>query len=175
MSRSKKTVPFSILVIGCLLVCGGVNSRGLYVYPGQGQSDEQLSSDRYECHRWAADESEFDPTDFGEEPPSMVRVPRVANEAEGAIETGAIVGAAAGAVVGSQDANAGKGAVMGAIIGSMIGGVAEQQGRQDADQQTAAEVARRTAEINRTKAERALRQSNYRRALTACLEGRAIR
>lgn len=34
----------------------------LYVYPNAGQSDEQQSTDRYECHRWAADQTGFDPT-----------------------------------------------------------------------------------------------------------------
>jgi hypothetical protein len=32
------------------------------VYPAQGQSEEQVDQDRYECHRWAMDESDFDPT-----------------------------------------------------------------------------------------------------------------
>lgn len=34
----------------------------IYVYPRQGQSPEQTDFDRYECHRWAADETGFDPT-----------------------------------------------------------------------------------------------------------------
>ena len=32
------------------------------VYPASSQSDEQIDQDRYECHRWAIDESDFDPT-----------------------------------------------------------------------------------------------------------------
>jgi hypothetical protein len=34
----------------------------IFVYPRQGQSREQTDFDRYECHRWAADETGFDPT-----------------------------------------------------------------------------------------------------------------
>jgi hypothetical protein len=34
----------------------------LYVYPRAGQSAEQQARDRYECHRWAADQTRFDPT-----------------------------------------------------------------------------------------------------------------
>ncbi|MCU0975504.1 MAG: hypothetical protein MUC71_04235 [Steroidobacteraceae bacterium] len=34
----------------------------IFVYPRQGQSQEQTDFDRYECHRWAADETGFDPT-----------------------------------------------------------------------------------------------------------------
>ena len=34
----------------------------LYVYPNLGQSQEQQSRDRYECHRWAVQESGVDPS-----------------------------------------------------------------------------------------------------------------
>jgi len=34
----------------------------LYTYPKNGQSAEQQEQDRYECHRWAAEQSGFDPT-----------------------------------------------------------------------------------------------------------------
>lgn len=33
----------------------------LYVYPKHGQSAEQQATDRYECHRWAVNETGFDP------------------------------------------------------------------------------------------------------------------
>jgi hypothetical protein len=34
----------------------------LYVYPSAGQTEQQLSEDRYQCHTWAADQSGYDPT-----------------------------------------------------------------------------------------------------------------
>lgn len=34
----------------------------LFVYPRKGQSDEQIAKDRYECHRWAVEQTGFDPT-----------------------------------------------------------------------------------------------------------------
>jgi len=34
----------------------------LFVYPKQGQSEEQQAKDRYECHRWAVTASRVDPT-----------------------------------------------------------------------------------------------------------------
>jgi hypothetical protein len=34
----------------------------MYVYPAAGQTEAQTSEDRYQCHVWAADESDFDPT-----------------------------------------------------------------------------------------------------------------
>jgi hypothetical protein len=33
-----------------------------FVYPRQGQTAEQQATDEYECHRWAAGQSGFDPT-----------------------------------------------------------------------------------------------------------------
>lgn len=34
----------------------------LFVYPNQGQSEEQQANDRYECHRWAVHETGVDPS-----------------------------------------------------------------------------------------------------------------
>jgi len=34
----------------------------VFIYPKNGQSEEQQATDRYECHRWAADQTGFDPT-----------------------------------------------------------------------------------------------------------------
>ncbi|MEJ0038115.1 MAG: hypothetical protein WDO68_18890 [Gammaproteobacteria bacterium] len=38
------------------------DSSSLYIYPKNGQSEEQTSTDRYECHQWAAGQTGFDPT-----------------------------------------------------------------------------------------------------------------
>lgn len=35
----------------------------LYVYPARGQSEQQQADDRYECHRWAVDQTHYDPVD----------------------------------------------------------------------------------------------------------------
>jgi hypothetical protein len=42
------------------VVSGG--SAEVYAYPKSGQSDEQQSTDRYECHKWAVAQSGYDPT-----------------------------------------------------------------------------------------------------------------
>jgi hypothetical protein len=34
----------------------------LFVYPRQGQTDQQQAADRYECHRWAVNQTAYDPT-----------------------------------------------------------------------------------------------------------------
>ncbi|HXR90731.1 MAG TPA: DUF6515 family protein [Steroidobacteraceae bacterium] len=40
-------------------------SDDLFIYPKNGQSEDQQSKDRYECHSWASGQSGFDPTKSG--------------------------------------------------------------------------------------------------------------
>jgi len=37
----------------------------LFVYPKKAQGEQQQATDRYQCHRWSADQSGFDPTQPG--------------------------------------------------------------------------------------------------------------
>lgn len=39
-----------------------MTSTELFMYPKTGQSAEQQGTDRYECHRWATDQTGFDPS-----------------------------------------------------------------------------------------------------------------
>ncbi len=39
-----------------------IAAASLYIYPTQGQTEEQRDQDRFECHLWAVDESGFDPS-----------------------------------------------------------------------------------------------------------------
>jgi hypothetical protein len=41
---------------------GSGGGAEVYAYPKSGQSDEQQSQDKYECHKWAVAQSGFDPT-----------------------------------------------------------------------------------------------------------------
>jgi Family of unknown function (DUF6515) len=40
-------------------------SDDVFIYPKNGQSEEQQAKDKYECHKWASDQSGFDPTQSG--------------------------------------------------------------------------------------------------------------
>jgi hypothetical protein len=57
-------------------------------------------------------------------------------------------------------------------VGAAAGGVVEANGEMNAQDKARAEARERTEDFQRTKAEKAMRRANYRRALTACLEGR---
>ncbi len=45
-------------------------SDDIYIYPKNGQSEEQQANDKYECHKWANQQSGFDPTQAGGGVPS---------------------------------------------------------------------------------------------------------
>ncbi len=45
-----------------------VPEERLFIYPRKGQSEKKQSDDRYECHRWAVDQTLYDPT----QPPESV-------------------------------------------------------------------------------------------------------
>ena len=38
------------------------STERIFVYPRQGQSEEQQAKDRYECHSWAVSQTGYDPT-----------------------------------------------------------------------------------------------------------------
>jgi len=40
----------------------GRGAMSLFVYPKQGQSDQQTQNDRFQCHQWAVGQTGFDPT-----------------------------------------------------------------------------------------------------------------
>jgi hypothetical protein len=42
----------------------------LFIYPREGQTEKQQANDRYECHRWAANQTHYDPT---QSPPDLTQ------------------------------------------------------------------------------------------------------
>lgn len=39
-----------------------VRNKAVYVYPAEGQTEAEVSDDKYDCHVWAVDSTDFDPT-----------------------------------------------------------------------------------------------------------------
>jgi hypothetical protein len=138
----------------------------VFAYPQQGQTPEQTDRDRYDCHEWAVKQSNFDPSAPGVPPHDRVIVasgpPPGTNTAIGAV-AGAILGAV---IAGPRDA--GFGAVAGGITGAAIGSTGDAANAQVQNQQiqaARAQDARQAAAMDQ-------KASNYRRAISACLEGR---
>ena len=131
-------------------------------------SADQQNRDRYECNDWAVTQSHFDPSN-----PSAVSapVPIIVDRGPPA-GTGTLIGATSGAIVGAAVSNpwhAGRGTLIGALAGAAIGTVADTQ-RRDATEQNAvnAQASSNSAAVSRA-------ATDYKRAMTACLEGRGYR
>jgi hypothetical protein len=139
-----------------------VNTR-VMVYPARGQSPEQLDRDRYECHLWAVRESGFDPSAAGVPESARVHVEPAPPAGTGTV-AGALTGALLGAAVASPQ-DAGAGAVVGAVAGAAVGTAADQS-RVEAAQRTEEQLNRRAEHV-------AAGAAAYRRAISACLEGRS--
>lgn len=138
----------------------------IYVYPSKGQTEKQLDRDRYECHNWAVAQSHYNPSDTQLAPHQQVRVvempPPGRDTAVGAM-TGAVIGSS---VAGRHDS--GEGAVAGAIVGAMIGASSEAARNKDAN----AANTKMSAEAQAERARLERQAADYRRAISACLEGR---
>lgn len=143
-----------------------VPTTTVYFYPTKDQTEEQQDRDRYECYLWAVKQSGFDPGQAQLAPHQRIEVTPAAPPGA---DTAA--GAFSGAIIGSMMAprrDAGFGLVFGAITGAILGS-ASDQARQDqaarAQQYYDAKDAKNYARLEK-------QARDYRRAMTACLEGR---
>jgi len=123
----------------------------IMVYPAKGQSNEQLSKDRYDCHIWAVQQSGFDPSN------AQAYQASPQPQQKGEILRGGARGAAAGAAIGAIAGDAGKGAAIGATAGGL------KRGFQKLDSKRAAQS---QAPVSSPA------QDAYNRAIGACLSGR---
>lgn len=133
----------------------------VYAYARQGQSDVQLDRDRYECHLWAVKQTGFDPSAANVPPHQRVVVVRESPPPGASVAAGALTGAAIGAAV-SRPRDAASGAIVGAVAGAAIGAIA------------ASGQPRRPERVIQSERDRDIERgaANYRRALSACLDGR---
>ena len=132
----------------------GSELSDLYVYPANGQSQDQQEDDEEACYRYGRDQSGFDPM---KAPTTTSPEP----QEKGSVAGGAFKGALLGLAVGAAAGDAGEGAAIGAVGGGLFGGMRQQKSKEEqqqwADQQAA------TYQNNR---------SNYDRDFGACMEGR---
>ena len=141
----------------------------VYFYPERGQVDGRQDRDRYECYRWAVQESGSDP---GMTPVRELRprsAPPVSRDGAGVV-AGAATGAVLGAAV-SGPRHAGENMVIGAIFGAALGAAAQESRAQSAERAQAQAEARRQADS----AAYRVPQDNFRRAMSACMQGRGYR
>jgi outer membrane lipoprotein SlyB len=138
----------------------------VYFYPKQGQTTEQQSRDHYECYNWAMKQTGFDPSQSSipsERRVKVVPMPPPGHE----IVALAIAGAVLGALIGGPY-HSGQGALIGAGSGALIGAASDASRQQYAEQME--EAYARNDQALDTRYEGKAR--DFRRAMSACLEGR---
>ena len=149
----KKTTQISLSFLSAILLSGPTLADPI-IYPAQGQTNQQIEQDKYECYSWAKSNTGFDPMNA-----SAPAAPQ-ASSGGGAVG-GAARGAAKGAVIGAIAGDAGKGAAIGAASGGLVGGMR----RRGAQQQQAQAQQQVQQQHNSARYE-------YDRAYSACLNGR---
>ncbi len=156
----------NLLLLACVMSSGVAvaqslsTSLDLFVYPGEGQTIEQLAVDENECYQWAQQTSGVDPNN----PMAGVRTEQAQQQSQGAgAGRGALRGAAAGALIGEiSDNDRSEYAAAGAILGATRGARRTQQQNQQAQQQAQAQAQAQSAE----------RMESFKKAYSACMEGR---
>jgi hypothetical protein len=141
----------------------------VYFYPtGRSVTFEQQDRDRYECNQWAVTQTHFDPSQPYVPPHQRVQVVVSGPPPGAAVGAGAVTGAVVGGAV-ARPWESGRGALLGAVAGAAIGGVVEAAHANEvhrAEEQASANAnGARAAELER-------QASQYRRAISACLEAR---
>lgn len=142
------------------------SSTQVYFYPKAGQGTEQQSRDHYECYNWAQQQTRFDPSQL---PVSLEQRVRVVPMPPPGYDTAAL--AVAGAVLGALVAgprHAAGGALVGAGLGAAAGAASDS-----ARQPSARQVEESYNQGEGTYDARFEKKiAGFRRAMSACLEGR---
>jgi hypothetical protein len=138
----------------------------VYFYPKAGQTNEQQSRDHYDCYNWAVQQTGFDPAQSAIPRDQRVRVVPMPPPGHDTA-TLAIAGAVLGALIGGPRHAVG-GALIGASGGAIAGAASDSARMESARQQEEAYAARDRARDTRLDE----KASVFRRAMSACLEGR---
>ena len=160
----KQVTFFTLLLLLSIFLAGSAWAQDPIVYPANGQSEDQMEKDKYQCYSWAKNQSGFDPM---KTPTTTSAPPKKEEKVWGAGKTG-LAGGAAGAAVGGI-ASGRKGLVTGGLIGAaggaLIGG-ARSSNQRDREE-------KKRQEWERKEANNYMRARNeYNRAFGACMEGR---
>ena len=156
----------NFLLLACVMSSGVASAQslstslGLFVYPGEGQTIEQLAIDENECHQWAQQTSGVDPNN----PMAGVQIETAQQQSQGGgAGRGAARGAAKGALLGEiTDNDRSEYAAAGALIGASRGRRQAEAQNQQAEQQAYAN----------NEAQAAARMDSFKKAYSACMEGR---
>ena len=143
-----------------------VIAQEFIIYPAQGQSQDQLEKDKFECYTWARGQTGFDPMQMptASSPPPSQEKKSVGGSALRSGVAGSVGGAVIGGIAGGRS-SARRGAAMGGLTGGAIGGTRSSNQNRQAEQER--------KQWEQQQANQYMRQRNdYNRAYSACLSGR---
>ena len=151
MKRTTRFVP----LIAALTFSGGLMAQDVFVYPPEGQTQEQQELDEHSCYKWARDNTGFDPMVV---PVATEAPPEQSGGGGAGAGGGAVAGAAVGGIAGGS-----SGAWKGAAVGGVIGGTrrSKKQGQAQQEQQAYAQD---------QQAQYAAARNEYNRAYATCLQ-----
>ncbi len=130
------------------------HAHGLFIFPNQGQSQDQQHKDEFQCIRVARDQTGFDPMAT---PTATQPRPETRGGVLGGAAGGALLGTAVGAIAGDTR----RGALAGAAGGGLMGGMRRNDSRRQQDQWAQEQAAIYQADRDR-----------WNRAFTACMQAR---
>ncbi len=131
-----------------------VQAHGLFIFPNDGQSQDQQDKDEFQCMRIARDQSGFNPM-------ATPTATQARPETRGGAGRGAIGGALLGTAVGAVAGDTRRGALAGAAGGGLMGGMRRNDSRRQQDN-----WAREQAAIHQADRDR------WNRAFTGCMASR---
>jgi hypothetical protein len=144
----------ALATVVLLGVAPATQAQDLFIYPAEGQSQDQQDLDEVQCRRFATERTGFDPR-------ATRRATTAAPERRGGAVRGAAGGAALGAAMGAIAGDAGRGAAMGAAGGGLFGGMRRADSNRQRDQHAQNESANYARD-----------RAQFNRAFAVCLEGR---
>ena len=160
-----KQIAILISVTASLFLSGSALAQEMVIYPSQGQSNEQMEQDKFQCYSWSKNESGFDPMAL----PTTSEPPPAKEAQQGGVARGAVrgtlAGGAIGAIAGNSKSDTRTGLRAGAATGALVGGMRRNNQVKKEDQQ------RKNWEQQQVN-EYAQGRTNYNRAYAACMEGR---
>ena len=139
----------------------------VYFYPKADQSPKQQDRDRYECYQWAVKQTGFDPNASSLPPQQRISVVPAPSPGQ-QVAVPALIGAAIGAIAAGPRHALG-GAVIGAGAGAVAGAVSASANQESAEQMEGSLNSQEEARYDRDVERKA---GAFRRAMSACLEGR---
>jgi len=143
-----------ITIIAVLMLAPMAHAQDLFVFPNNGQSQDQEDMDTFQCQRASTDRTGFDPMAT---PTATTGAP----EQQGGAAGGAVRGALLGTAVGAATGNTRRGARAGAVGGGVMGGMR----RADSNRQRDDWARQETQNYQRNR-------DNWNRSFIACMESR---